>query len=339
MTEKIQTMILLEGVTLKGNVIENVHVCGLVSANGYSYLTEALKSAAPLYEKADIFANHKDQRLVEDKIGWLEGISFKDGSGLWAAKMVLNEAHPMFPQIAWWVEHNPSKIGLSHSVGGTLNKSTKMVEKITAVESVDLVAKPATTKGLQEAIREGILADRMKERNEKIRLDMLVSTAYDIATSTLWTSALSESEKIAKLIQISEELVQELKPKTTKESNNMEWDKIKLEDLAKNCPALVEQIRKDARVEGAADEKRVLEALAKVPEKARTALFESQVRAAKDQAATDALVEDRIAVSKPVEVESKSAAKPEIKEQKKDDVVEVDETKIAEETRKRLGLV
>jgi hypothetical protein len=338
MSDKITEMMLFEeGIKINGNVLEDVHVCGLVSANGYSYPADVLKNAATLYEKADVYANHKNTRLVEDKIGWLEGIYFVEGKGLYAKKLILNEAHPIYEQTIWWAEHNPKKIGLSHSVGGTMNKAKTIVEKISAVESVDLVAKPATTGGLREALQEGILADKVKEREDKIRLDRLIHTAYDIATSTLWTSALSESEKVSRLIAVHSELIEELKPKTTKESNNMEWDKLTVEELEKHAPKLVESIREAAAKTSAETEKRVQEALNKLPEKARTEIFEAQVRAlANDSDKLTKLVESLVELGKGQKVEAPLPPKTKIEESQGGK--QPTEEEIKEETRKRLGL-
>jgi hypothetical protein len=312
----IKELILLEGVTVEGNVIRNVPVCGLVSKNGYGYREAALKKAMPLYENADVFANHKDKRLVEDKIGWLSGIKYVDGRGLIAEKMTLNAKHPIYEQTIWWATHNPQKVGLSHSVQGTMSSDEKFVEDITGVESVDLVAKPATVGGLREEV------------SDKVVLDSRLSQSYDECTSILWDGKLADADKRAKLADVMSKLIEEI---SIKEETMIKWEEVKLEDLVKNCPALVSKIKEDA----AAHEKSVQEALAKIPADKRGKLLEKQLREAATKEDRDALVEDRLELCNEKPVSGKAPVTAQEDDKGED---EVDEKALKEDVRKSLGL-
>ncbi len=288
----ITDIIMLEGATLAGNIIKNVHVTGLVSQNGRVYLEEGLKAAIPLYENVDVYLNHAaGERKVEDKIGWLTGSHFREGSGIWANEFHLNPMHEAFSKIKWWAEHNPSKLGFSHVVAVETNQTQTIVSSIKKVQSVDLVAQPATVAGLHESVN--------VEGDAKIRLDKLITLSYDVATSAVWNSQLSEAERNDKLRIIFEEALKELTP--IKEQKMLEWKDVTLEELQKNRPELVAAIGESAQ----AREKLVQESLAMVPEKARTVLFEKQVReASSDKAKLDELVADRVEVAKATIVES-----------------------------------
>ena len=64
-----------------------------------------------------------------------------------------NPKHALAEQLAWDAEHSPANVGFSHDVQAkTVRRDGKVVvEEISRVESVDLVADPATTDGLFES--------------------------------------------------------------------------------------------------------------------------------------------------------------------------------------------
>jgi hypothetical protein len=63
-----------------------------------------------------------------------------------------NPKHPVAEQLAWDAENNPRNVGFSHNVLARLSRDgdASVVEAITHVQSVDLVADPAATQGLFE---------------------------------------------------------------------------------------------------------------------------------------------------------------------------------------------
>jgi hypothetical protein len=137
-------------------VIHGVKILGHRSRNGRTYLPEALAQAAPLYEGAKVNLNHPkgyahQPRDYQDRIGSIHDVQLRDGEGLFA-NFHFNPKHALAEQLAWDAEHAPGNVGFSHHVQArTARRGEELVvEAITQVESVDLVADPATTRGLFE---------------------------------------------------------------------------------------------------------------------------------------------------------------------------------------------
>ena len=310
-TETLQfTTNLLEGATRRKNILENVHICGLTSKNGYRYSPDALKNAIPLYENVDVYVNHNNSkpRPVEEKIGLAKNISFKESTGLWG-DLVLNEKHPAYEQLVWFADNMPSKVGCSHDVDGKINKSAQLVESIKVVHSVDIVSAPATTAGLTE----GVIGDKIATTDSKNRLDRVVQTATSLLYDILWPTALTDEERQSKMIAVLKDAIAEIKSLSTtnKKEEVMDWTKVTLEDVTKNAPHILEAVNAahavaltEAVKVATLKEKQVQDAIAKLPEKARTAIFEAQIRAAATPADVQNLVEALILVSAPVKVES-----------------------------------
>ena len=161
MTETLQEFCDSRGVTIRvdaeAGVIRGVKILGLESRNGRTYLPEALAEAAVLYEDAKVNVNHPKgnpagPRNYQDRIGVIRKVAVRPAEGLFA-DFHFNPKHALAEQLAWDAEHAPQNVGFSHNVqartarrGGQL-----VVEAITRVQSVDLVADPATTGGLFES--------------------------------------------------------------------------------------------------------------------------------------------------------------------------------------------
>ncbi|MBX9788601.1 MAG: hypothetical protein K2Y37_06770 [Pirellulales bacterium] len=140
-----------------GAVIRGVKILGLESENGRSYLPSALTAAVPLYEGAKVNVNHAKghpaaPRDYQDRIGRLRAVHFRAGAGLFG-DLYLNPRHTLAEQLLWDAAHAPENVGFSHNVQArTAQRDGRtIVESIVAVHSVDLVADPATTRGLFEA--------------------------------------------------------------------------------------------------------------------------------------------------------------------------------------------
>ena len=133
-------------------IIRRVKILGWESKNHRQYLSESVE--ADQYAEKVINLNHPDgpnkQRQVEDRFGWFEGV-VKDGEGIWG-DLHYNPEHPYAKQFKWLAENKPSLVGLSHDAVGTgyTKDGVFHVKKVIEVKSVDLVADPATTKGLFE---------------------------------------------------------------------------------------------------------------------------------------------------------------------------------------------
>jgi hypothetical protein len=139
----------------QAGVIRGVRIIGLESANGRRYLPEALQRAISLYESAKVNVNHPSgnpaaNRDYRDRLGSIRNVS-ADAGGL-RGDPHYNPKHALAEQLAWDAEHAPENIGLSHNVQGKTSRrgGKTVVEEITRVVSVDLVADPAATRGLFE---------------------------------------------------------------------------------------------------------------------------------------------------------------------------------------------
>jgi len=161
MTDLLQEFCDSRGVAMRvdrpSGVIRGVKVLGLESRNGRTYLPEALCEASPLYEEAKVNVNHPKgnptgPRDYQDRIGVIRNVSVRPGAGLFA-DFFFNPKHALAEQLMWDAEHAPENVGFSHNVEARLSRrgDQVVVEAITRVQSVDLVADPATTRGLFES--------------------------------------------------------------------------------------------------------------------------------------------------------------------------------------------
>ena len=164
MSETLQEYVDSRGVTMRVDreqgVIRGVKVLGLRSRNGRTYLAEALEKAIGLYEGARVNVNHPKAsplaaRDYQDRIGHLRNVMIRAEEGLFA-DFHFNPKHALAEQLLWDAEHAPGNVGFSHNVlARTARRGEQtVVEVITRVQSVDLVADPATTEGLFEAVEQ-----------------------------------------------------------------------------------------------------------------------------------------------------------------------------------------
>jgi len=139
-------------------VIRGVKILGRTSRNGRTYPAETISRAAGLYEGAKVNVDHParpgDRRSYSSRIGHLRSVKVRDG-GLFA-DLHFNPKHALAEQLAWDAEHSPENVGFSHNVMARagMRGGKAIVEEITRVVSVDLVADPATTGGLFESEEE-----------------------------------------------------------------------------------------------------------------------------------------------------------------------------------------
>jgi hypothetical protein len=161
MTETLQEFCDSRGVAMgvdrQAGVIRGVKILGLRSRNGRTYLPEALSRAAGLYEQAKVNVNHPKgnpgtPRDYQDRIGTIRNVAARPGEGLFA-DLHFNPKHALAEQLIWDAEHAPENVGFSHNVQARTRRDGQrlIVEAITSVQSVDLVADPATTRGLFES--------------------------------------------------------------------------------------------------------------------------------------------------------------------------------------------
>jgi hypothetical protein len=137
-------------------VIRGVKLLGLNSRNARRYREDALSGAIGLYEGAKVNINHPkghplSPRDYQDRLGVVRGVEFRSGEGLFG-DLHFNPKHLLSEQLVWDAEHAPQNVGMSHNVLARTRRDGEetIVEAITKVQSIDLVADPATTSGLYE---------------------------------------------------------------------------------------------------------------------------------------------------------------------------------------------
>lgn len=188
LTERVDSGGLRLSVDREKGVIPGVKILGLSSANGREYLPEALARAAQLYEGKAVNVDHVDpnaRRSYADRIGRLAEIQVR-ADGLFGT-LHFNPKHRLAEQLAWDAENAPGNLGLSHDASGRTSRrgKTVIVEEITAVRSVDLVADPATTKGLFESLDLDIeededVADKQETTLQEATIDQIKAKRPEI---------------------------------------------------------------------------------------------------------------------------------------------------------------
>lgn len=139
------------------HIIFGVKIIGFTSQNNRRYTPEALKAAIPMYEGIKVNVDHPenpdDSRSAYDRIGRLFNVRFREGKGLYG-DLWLNPGHEITEAVFSAAEEMPDQYGLSHNAQGEGEQDEDgvfVVNKITEVRHVDLVADPATTHSLSES--------------------------------------------------------------------------------------------------------------------------------------------------------------------------------------------
>lgn len=171
-----------------GGRIRGVRVIGLKSRNGRRYLREAIASAAPLYEGARVYLNHRveGERPTRERWGKLINVREADDGGLVADLDYLTK-HPETESTLEAIEKFQD-IGLSHdSLGRSrLEGGERVVYEIVKVNSVDLVENPATTENLWES--------EMKSKRVKF-LAVLRENREEVKVADQFLTGLMEKSK------------------------------------------------------------------------------------------------------------------------------------------------
>jgi hypothetical protein len=274
-----------------GGVIRGVKLLGLESRNGRTYPKETVVRALQLYEGVKVNVDHAQgkpggPRSYSERIGVIRNVSLDSGDGGLRGDFHANPKHALFEQLAWDAENSPESVGFSHNIVGKTkqHRGQTVVEEITRVTSVDLVADPATTRGLFEQVGDTTLPE--KEENDVELKDL--------------TSAVLEAER--------PDLVKAFRETALEEHANSEEAKAttaRLKELTEEndrfrAAALLQEQRE--KIDKALAE-------AKLPEALVTDVFRQTLTEAKDETAVKALIEDRAAMAK------QAASKPRSKEQ------------------------
>lgn len=144
-------------------VVRNCKLLGLESLNRRRYLDEAVAAAAGLYEGRFSYIDHAipeggaatPPRKFLDKFGRFKAVRHCPRQGIYG-DFHYNTEHPAARTFEGWLKTDPSAVGFSHVAVGKVREGADGIDEvyeITAVESVDLVADPATTGGIYEVIQ------------------------------------------------------------------------------------------------------------------------------------------------------------------------------------------
>lgn len=168
-------------------IIRGVKMLGPVSTNGRTYPIETQQAAVSILEGVKAFLDHpteedrNEPRRVRDLIGQhlnvrVEGDSTFSDLHLVNTALVMEVVLPI-------AESNASLMGNSIMAQGKMNEKN-VVTEITSVRSVDLVAEPATTKGLFES------GKTFKEKPKQSKGDIDMSTKEDVLKDAKLTAEL-----------------------------------------------------------------------------------------------------------------------------------------------------
>lgn len=141
----------------EAGVIKGVKLMGFESLNNRRYLPPAPSLFEGVKVRVDHYAKEDDPDPPDPMFGdiWATTSNAKVTHEGVFADLTYNKAHTMVPTILWWAEHQPNVGGFSPITWGKQAiVDGETVITIVAVESVDLVDRPATTSGFFEEIHE-----------------------------------------------------------------------------------------------------------------------------------------------------------------------------------------
>jgi hypothetical protein len=199
---------------------------------------------------------------VRNLAGKYVNARFEDGKVKADALLLPNENGKLYMDVA---EHMPDVAGNSQNAQGRWRNDggKQIVEELTRVFSVDLVANPATTKGMFESENTNHLGDQAMEWNQ-VNAALLLANRPDIHEAVRTEGAKGRDAEVAKLT----EQVAALKK---------ENDDFKVREAVANKTAAVTKAIEEA----------------KLPKEAVTDTFRESLMAAKDESGVKALIEDR----------------------------------------------
>lgn len=152
LTERVANPLAGARVDREAGVIRNVLVCGFESVNGRDYPASMFRRDFAKYEGRPVNFDHARDGTVSRRGGWLQDV--KPGAdGRPRGDLHLLKTHPNYGPVMEAAERNPALFGLSHvAMCRTSTKGGReVVEAIERIESIDIVADPATTKGFFES--------------------------------------------------------------------------------------------------------------------------------------------------------------------------------------------
>lgn len=284
LTEFVDSRGIALRVDAAAGVIHGVKVLGLKSANGRVYRESAIARAKAMYEGAKVNIDHPtgagdSPRSYGDRFGRLSAIR-QEADGLYG-DLHYNPKHILAEQFAWDAANAPENVGLSHNVTASTSKLNGqiVVEEIHKVNSVDLVADPATTRGLFEH----------EERNMEITLEAVKANSGIV--ESLRAEWIAESKASGESKALADKL-KAMETELTEAKKKIDEFQVKEAVAARKAKAAT------------------LIAEAKLPDVLVSDVFREQVENAADDAAAKKLIEDRAALVGKVTPGVKPVSKP-----------------------------
>ena len=198
MNETLQEYVDSRGLAIQTDrqrgIIRGVKILGVHSRNGRTYLADAIDQAVSLYEGAKVNVNHAKgspsaPREYQDRIGVIRNVTARTDEGLFG-DFYFNPKHTLAEQLIWDAENAPQNVGFSHNVQAKTARrgDTLVVEAITKVQSVDLVADPATTRGLFESddsvhgdqLLESLTLEQLRQKRPDLSEQLLADSQQQV---------------------------------------------------------------------------------------------------------------------------------------------------------------
>lgn len=285
----------------KAGVIYGVRFLGWESANGYRYAREAVSKRLQLYDGAFVNIDHLPsapgqpaERSYLARFGRLRNPRTDDGGG--RADLHYNPEHRHAKDFIWWARNDPGAIGLSHDADVDMadGPDGRTVRDILKVHSVDVVADPATTRGLHES-------KPMAEVTATAPAAPASDPAAHLGNAILAVvndTSLDPAEKRKKVLAILKLLDDTAAPEGDA------GDVAAMESVRRmgtgHGVRLAEafgRLRESTRLESRRKDARRLCKESGLPDQAVTDVFVEQLAQARDDAGVRALIEDRRAVA------------------------------------------
>jgi len=278
------------------SALRGAKLLGAVSKNGHRYSNQALREAADLYRAnggVKVNLDHPDRRnldaprKVAERWGKVDpgSVRVTEGEGV-HGDVLFNPKHPLSESVAWFAENMPDVLGFSHNGRGRTAKhaGTLTVESVKVVRHVDLVADPATSSGLFEAVGAWTGGGAGDELEDEPVVEDGGSEGVDHVD---WNEV-----NLATLREKRPDLVEGL----LEESKTTQETEAELKRLREENDELKKRTNEADAEKALAGKKATAEKLiaeAKLPKEAVNDLFMESLLGAKDDDAMKALVEDR----------------------------------------------
>lgn len=195
------------------SIIHGVSILGAASKNKRQYTPAALTEARTFFESAPVYLEHKGKKEVRDFAGEVRNLR-EEESRVKGDLHVAKSAEWLFDL----AERFPRQIGLSITAIGKVRESAAgdIVEGFSGSRrSVDIVAEPATTKGLFEEIQEPEKEKKPmmdEEKDKKIaELEAQIASLKEEISKLMGEK--EKSEKVAEEVQRKERLTKIVRDK------------------------------------------------------------------------------------------------------------------------------